>query len=305
MSANVPPRDLAGYGPNPPHPKWPGGARIAVNFCINYEEGGEMSVVNGDPRSEARISDLTVQARHGARDLNMESSYEFGSRVGFWRLMRAFQDRGLPATVNLVGLAGALNPYALDAIAESGFDIHSHGWRWIDHHDLPIEVERQHIRWCVEQAMTLTGKHPLGYYAGLPSPNTRRLIAEDREFLYDSDCYSDELPFWSNDYGRPLLILPYSLDTNDSRFSRAEGYQLAEEFERYVKESFDQLYLEGESRPKMLTVGLHARLLGRPGRIGALHRLLDYMMGRERVWICRREEIALHWRERFPPPQSS
>lgn len=300
MSATFPPRDLVGYARNPPHPNWPGGARVAVNFCINYEEGGERSLVNGDATSEDRISDLVVQARLGARDFNMESCYEFGSRVGFWRLMRAFQDRSLPATVNLVGLAGALNPYALEAIAESGFDIHPHGWRWIDHHGLPIEVERQHIAWCVEQAVSLTGEHPLGYYAGMPSVNTRRLVAEDPGFLYDSDNYSDELPFWNHDHGRPLLILPYSLDTNDSRFSRREGFQLAEEFERYVKDSFDQLYLEGERAPRMLTVGLHARLLGRPGRIGSLHRLLDYMMGHDQVWICRRSEIALHWAKQFP-----
>ncbi len=300
MSALFPPRDLVGYGPKPPHPNWPGGARIAVNFCINYEEGGERSIVNGDATSEDRISDLVVQAKIGTRDFNMESCYEFGSRVGFWRIIRAFQDRGLPATVNLVGLAGALNPYALEAIAESGFDIHPHGWRWIDHQGLPIELERQHIAWCVEQAVRITGAHPLGYYAGMPSVNTRRLVSEDPGFLYDSDNYSDELPFWNDDYGRPLLILPYSLDTNDSRFSRREGYQLAEEFERYVKDSFDQLYLEGETAPRMLTIGLHARLLGRPGRIGALHRLLDYVMGHERVWICRRAEIALHWAEQFP-----
>lgn len=302
MSASFPPRDLVGYGPKPPHPNWPGKARIAVNFCINYEEGGERSLVNGDLTSEDRISDLVVQARTGARDFNMESCYEFGSRVGFWRLMRAFQDRGLPATVNLVGLAGALNPYALEAIGESGFDIHPHGWRWIDHQGLPIEVERQHIAWCVEQAIKITGAHPLGYYAGLPSPNTRRLVAEDPGFLYDSDNYSDELPFWNNDHGRPLLILPYSLDTNDSRFSRREGFQLAEEFERYVKDSFDQLYLEGEEVPKMLTIGLHARLLGRPGRIGALNRLLDYMMRHDRVWICRRADIARHWNQHHPFP---
>ncbi len=302
MSASFPARDLVGYGPKPPHARWPDDARIAVNFCINYEEGGERSLVNGDTTSEDRISDLVVQARIGARDLNMESCYEFGSRVGFWRIMRAFQDRGLPATVNLVGLAGALNPYALEAIAESGFDIHLHGWRWIDHHGLPIDLERQHIAWCVEQAMKITGVHPLGYYSGMPSVNTRRLVTEDPGFLYDSDSYSDELPYWNDDYGRPLLILPYSLDTNDSRFSRREGFQLAEEFERYLRDSFDQLYLEGESAPKMLTIGLHARLLGRPGRIGALNRLLDYMMAHEKVWICRRAEIALHWSKLHPYP---
>ncbi len=193
-----------------------------------------------------------------------------------------------------------MNPYALEAIAESGFDIHPHGWRWIDQQSLSPEVERQHIAWCVEQAVRIIGAHPLGYYAGLPSTNTRRLVAEDPAFLYDSDSYSDELPFWNEDYGRPFLILPYSLDTNDSRFSRGEGYQIDEEFERYVKASFDQLYLEGETAPKMLTVGLHARLLGRPGRIGALNRLLDYMMEHYRFWICRRDEIACHWAERFP-----
>ncbi len=296
-----PPRDMVGYGRNPPDPKWPGGARIAINFCINYEEGGEMCVLNGDDRSEVRLGDASVHPKIGARDLNMEQVYEFGSRVGFWRILKAFSDRDLPATINLVGLAGEMNPQAMAAIAESGHDIQCHGWRWIDHHQLPEDVEREHIRMCVAQATALTGVHPLGYYAGMPSPNTRRLVVEEGGFLYDSDSYNDELPYWDRQHGRPHLVLPYSLDTNDSRFTRGVGYQVAEEFVTYIRDSFDVLYAEGAAAPRMLTIGLHTRLLGRPGRIIALHRILDYIAAHDRVWICRRGDLARHWAETHPP----
>ncbi|MEM7226112.1 MAG: polysaccharide deacetylase family protein [Pseudomonadota bacterium] len=298
--SELPTRDLIGFGPKPPHPRWPHEARIAVNFCINYEEGGEMCMLNGDDRSEGRIANQIVEPRIGARDLNMESDYEYGSRVGFWRIMQAFQERGLSATINLVGRAGELNPLALEAIGKSGFDIQCHGWRWIEHHGLPEEIEREHIAQCIAQAKQLTGRHPAGYYAGLPSENTRRLVVEEGGFLYDSDAYNDDLPFWSNDFGRPHLVIPYSLDTNDSRFSYGVGYRVAEEFVTYIKDSFDCLYAEGATIPKMMTIGLHARLIGRPGRIASLHRILDYMTGHERVWICRREEIAQHWIAEHP-----
>lgn len=290
-----PQRDLIGYRGNPPHAKWPGNARIAVNFCINYEEGAEMCVLNGDHKSEVRISDVVVPSRPGHRDLNIESSYEYGSRAGYWRLLKAFTDRDLVGTVNLVGVAGQYNPFALDAMIEAGFDLQPHGWRWIDYETLSEGEEREHIARGVEQVVRLTGAHPLGYYAGMPSINTRRLVIEEGGFLYDSDTYSDDLPYWTNDFGTPHLVLPYSLDTNDSRFGRGEGYQIGAEFFTYVKDAFDCLYQEGETRPKMLTVGLHARLLGRPGRIGALHKILDYIAGHENAWICRRGDIARHW----------
>ena len=235
-----------------------------------------------------------------AADLNIESSYEYGARVGYWRLLKAFTDRGLIATVNLVGLAGEANPHALKAMIDAGFDLQPHGWRWIDYDTLPELEERDHIDRCIEQVRSLTGEVPLGYYAGLPSINTRKLIAEADNFLYDSDVYNDDLPYWSPDYPG-LLLIPYSLDTNDSRFGRAERcYQLGQEFFTYLKDTFDQLYLEGAESPRMMTVGLHARLLGRPGRIGALHQFLDYIGDHDRVWICRRGDLARHWAEQCP-----
>jgi putative urate catabolism protein len=291
---NLPSRDLTGYGANPPDPQWPGGARVAVNFCINYEEGAEMCVLNGDARSEVRVSDLVVEARTGARDLNMESNYEYGSRVGYWRILKAFSARGLPATINLVGLAGELVPEPLAAMIEAGFDLQPHGWRWIDYHGLDEAEERALIRKSREQVIRLTGRPPMGYYAGMPSLNTRRLAIEEG-YVFDSDCYNDDLPWWSRDHAKPHLVIPYSLETNDSRFGRREGYQVGDEFFTYLKDSFDVLHAEGAEAPKMMTVGLHARLLGRPGRIGALHRILDYMAGHEQVWITRREDIARHW----------
>jgi len=295
----LPTRDLAGYGANPPDPQWPGGARIAVNFCITYEEGAEMCVLNGDDRSEVRVSDLIVAARPGQRDLNIESCYEYGSRVGYWRLMRAFTDRGLPATVNLVGLAGELVPEPLAAMIEAGFDIQPHGWRWVDYHELDETAERALIEKGRDQVIRLTGQAPMGYYAGLPSINTRRLATE-AGYVFDSDCYNDDLPWWSHDFGKPHLVIPYSLETNDSRFGRGEGYQVGDEFFAYIRDSFDVLYAEGAEHPKMMTVGLHARLLGRPGRIGALHRILDHMLAHDHIWIARREDIARHWMEVHP-----
>ena len=298
--ANKPTRDFIGYADQPPEVVWPNAARIAVNFCINYEEGGELCVLNGDDRSEVRVSDVAVQARIGGRDLNIESSYEYGSRVGYWRLLKAFTDRGLKATVNLVGLAGWQNPHALQAMIDAGFDLHPHGWRWIDFYDLDESAERESIRNSLEQVRELTGEPPLGYYAGMPSLNTRRLVVEAGNFLYDSDVYNDDLPYWSPDYPE-LLLIPYSLDTNDSKFGRGDhDYQLAEEFFTYLRDSFDTLYAESETRPKMMTVGLHARLIGRPGRIGSLHKFLDYVLGHDRVWICRRDDLARYWAQNYP-----
>jgi len=299
-----PSRDFIGYADQPPVVVWPDEARIAVNFCINYEEGGELCVLNGDDRSEVRVSDVAVETRIGGRDLNIESSYEYGSRVGYWRLLKAFTDRDLLATVNLVGLAGWQNPKALRAMIDAGFDLQPHGWRWFDYNDLEASAERECIRNSIEQVRQLTGEPPLGYYAGLPSLNTRRLIVEEDNFLYDSDVYNDDLPYWSPDYPE-LLLVPYSLDTNDSKFSRGDhDYQLGDEFFTYLKDSFDILYAEGETHPKMMTIGLHARLIGRPGRIGSLHKFLDYVLGHERVWVCRRDDLARYWAEHYPNPEA-
>lgn len=294
-----PTRDFLGYADARPSADWPGGARVAVNFCINYEEGGERSVLEGDPHPETRLSDVVVTPVPGARDLNVEHSYEFGARVGYWRLLHAFTERGLPATVNLVGRAVEQNPRALAAMIDAGFDLHPHGWRWIDFAKLERGEEAAMIARSVAQVEALTGARPLGYYAGLPSVHTYALVAA-AGFLYSSDVYNDELPYWSPDH-RGLLMMPYSLDTNDSRFARdGGGYVLGEEFVRYVCDSFDRLYAEGAERPAMMTVGLHARLLGRPGRIGALDRILDHVAGHEHVWIARRDDIARHWAARHP-----
>lgn len=276
-----------------------------MNFCINYEEGGERSILEGDAHSEIRIADVKVAPRMGGRDLNIEHSYEYGARVGYWRLLKAFVDRGLTATVNLVGRAGEQNPTALQAMIEAGFDLHPHGWRWIDYATLSIDDERAMIAKSIEQVRALTGAPPLGYYAGLPSLATETLVAEAGCFLYTSDAYNDDLPYWSPDHPG-LLKIPYSLDTNDSRFTRGEGgYQVADEFVAYIRDSFDQLYAEGAETPKMLTIGLHARLLGRPGRIVALHRILDHIAAHDRVWICRRNDLARHWAQQHPDPRTS
>ena len=300
-SVPTPQRDLVGYRDSPPRAQWPGGGRIAVNFCVNYEEGAEMCVLNGDPRSECRVSDVIVEPRAGARDLNIESNYEYGARVGYWRLLRAFTDRGLVGTVNLVGVAGEVNPYALQGFIDAGFDLQPHGWRWIDYHGLSADEEQEHIRKSIEQVVRLTGEPPMGYYAGLPSINTRRLVVDAGSFAYDSDAYNDDLPYWTYEFGKPHLVLPYSLDTNDSRFARAEGFQVGDEFFRYIKDTFDCLYVESADTPRMMTIGLHARLIGRPGRIASLHKIMDYMLSHEDVWICRRGDIARYWVENHPP----
>ena len=303
MTYTGPTRDFIGYADTPPAVTWPGNARLAVNFCINYEEGGELCVLEGDTRSEARISDVAVTARAGRRDLNIEQSYEYGARVGYWRLLRAFTERGLTATVNVVGLAAEKNPLALRRMIDAGFDLQPHGWRWIDFDTLARSEEREMIARSIAQVQALTGAPPLGYYAGMPSPHTRELLVEAGCFLYDSDVYNDDLPYWSPDHPG-LLLMPYSLDTNDSKFSRAGGgYQVGQEFVTYVRDSFDVLYAEGATSPKMLTIGLHARLLGRPGRIGALYRIFDHILSHDDVWIARRGDIARHWADAFPDPR--
>ncbi|MGH7003122.1 MAG: allantoinase PuuE [Alphaproteobacteria bacterium] len=290
------PRDMIGYGRAAPHPRWPGEARIAVQFVINYEEGGENCVLHGDAASEAFLSEIVgAQPLLGARNVNMESIYEYGSRAGFWRLHRLFTARKAPVTVYGVTMALERNPEAVKAMLEAEWEIATHGYRWIDYQFLPEETERAHMKAAIEIHTRTTGRRPLGWYLGRCSPNTRRLVAEEGGFLYDADSYADELPYWDARHGRPQLIVPYTLDVNDMRFATNQGFNSGDQFFAYLKDSFDVLYAEGETAPKMLSVGLHCRLVGRPGRVAALARFLDYVNGHERVWLARRIDIARHW----------
>ena len=289
-------RDLVGYGPNPPQPRWPNEARLALNFVVNYEEGAEYGLLEGDAHAESILSEVAPSPPlPGLRDRNLESLYEYGSRVGVWRILRTFKDRGIAPTMYLVGRALELNPAVGEAVAEAGCDTVCHGWRWIDYRLVSAEREREHIARNVETVQRLTGARPLGWYTGRPSPNTRRLVVEHGGFLFDSDDYNDDLPYWVVVAGRRHLVIPHSFDANDSRFARGSGLETAEQFFAYLRDAFDWLYAEGAERPKMMTVSLHCRLIGHPGRIGGLARFLDHALGRDRVWICQRTEIARHW----------
>jgi allantoinase len=300
MPEDAYPRDLIGYGRNPPHADWPGGARIAVQLVLNYEEGAEMSVLHGDAASETFLSDLIAPAPVGGRHMSMEQLYEYGSRAGVWRLLRLFARYGVPVTVFAVAMAMERNPAVVAAFLEAGHEIASHGWRWINYQDVDERTEREHMRRAVEVHTRLTGERPLGWYTGRTSPNTRRLVAAEGGFLYDADDYSDDLPFWTKTpLGKPHLIVPYTLEANDMRFAGG-GFSTGEDFFSYLKDAFDVLYAEGETAPKMLSVGLHCRLAGRPGKLAGLERFLTYALGHQDVWFCRRIEIARHWRERHP-----
>ncbi len=295
------PRDMIGYGRTPPDAAWPERARIALQIVVNYEEGGENTILHGDAASEAYLSEMVgAQPMVGARNLNMESMYEFGSRAGVWRLLRLFERRKIPITVFGVGMALARNPEAVAAMVEGGHEIASHGWRWIDYHGMPEAEERDHIRQTIETIKRMTGSGPLGWYTGRISANTRRLVVEAGGILYDSDSYADELPYWVEVAGRPHLIVPYTLDANDFRFAMPQGFNSGDQFFTYLRDSFDVLYAEGEARPKMMSVGLHCRLAGRPGRLAALERFLDHVQSHDRVWICRRDAIARHWQATHP-----
>jgi len=295
------PRDLIGYGPAPPDPRWPGGGRVALQFVLNYEEGGENSVLHGDAASETFLSEIIgAQAFAGARHMSMESLYEYGSRAGVWRLLRLFAQRRLPLTVFAVGMAVARNPEAIAAMVEQGHEIASHGWRWINYHGVDEATERDHMRLAVEAIARVTGSAPLGWYTGRTSENTRRLVVEHGGFLYDADSYSDDLPYWEAVSGKAHLVVPYTLDTNDMRFATQQGFNSGEQFFQYLKDAFDVLYAEGETAPKMLSIGLHCRIAGRPARIAALARFLDHVQKHERVWICRRLDIARHWIAQHP-----
>ena len=290
------PRDMVGYGRRPVDPKWPGGARIALQFVMNYEEGGENSILHGDPASEAFLSEIIGAAPLvGQRNMNMESIYEYGSRAGFWRLHREFSSRALPITVYAVGMAMERNPDVGPAMIEAGWEVASHGYRWIDYQDVPEAEEREHVRRAIDAITRTTGTRPTGWYTGRISPNTRRLVVEEGGFLYDSDSYADDLPYWTTEFGAPHLIVPYTLDANDMRFATAQGFNSGDQFFAYLRDSFDVLWAEGAVSPKMMSVGLHCRLVGRPGRIAGLRRFLDHVEKHDGVWICRRDEIAKHW----------
>jgi putative urate catabolism protein len=295
------PRDMVGYGAHPPIVRWPGDARVALQFVLNYEEGGENDILHGDAASETFLSDIIGAVPfEGARHMSMESLYEYGSRAGVWRVLRLFAERRLPLTVFAVGMALARNPAVAEAIVAAGHEVASHGWRWINYHGVAESVEREHIRQAVAAIERLTGSPPLGWYTGRDNARTRDLVVEHGGFLYDSDSYADDLPYWKVVRGRPHLIVPYTLDTNDMRFVTAQGFHTSEQFYTYLKDAFDVLYAEGAAQPKMLSVGLHCRLIGRPARIAGLSRFLDYVQQHDKVWICRRVEIARHWIEHHP-----
>ena len=290
------PRDMVGYGAHPPHAQWPGGARIAVQFVLNYEEGAENSILHGDAAAESFLSEMVAaQPIPDMRHMSMESLYEYGSRAGFWRLHRLFTEQDLPLTVYAVAMAMERNPAAVEAMLAAGWEMASHGYRWINHQHMPEEVEREHIAAAIDIHRRLTGERPLGWYQGRTSPNTARLVVEDGGFVYDADSYADDLPYYDTRYGKPQLIVPYTLDTNDMRFAAPQGFNSGDQFFTYLRDAFDALYAEGDTAPKMLSVGLHCRIVGRPARIMALKRFIEHVRSHDRVWIAKRIDIARHW----------
>ena len=305
------PRDLVGYGKNPPHAQWPGNARVAVQFVLNYEEGGENATLHGDAGSEQFLSEMFNPASYPDRHLSMEGIYEYGSRVGVWRILREFEKRGLPLTVFGVSMALERHPELTAAFVELGHEIACHGWRWIHYQNMDEATEREHLNKGIEIIARLTGEahghsiHGAGWYTGRDSPNTRRLVVDNGHFEYDSDYYGEDLPFWmkvkkTNGEVAPHLVVPYTLDCNDMRFSLPQGFSQAEDFFIYLRDSFDALYAEGAESPKMMSVGMHCRLLGKPGRIVALQKFLDHIAKHDRVWVCRRIDIARHWKKVHP-----
>ena len=300
------PRDMIGYGAAPPHAQWPGGARIALQFVLNYEEGGEASILHGDPGSERFLSEIIGAESYPARHMSMESIYEYGSRAGVWRLLREFGSRGLPLTVFAVAMALYRHPELATEMIGLGHEIACHGLRWIHYQNVSETVEREHMQQALDIIKGLTGLRPQGWYTGRDSPNTRRLVVEQESLIYDSDYYGDDLPFWTpvkigSGDTRMHLVIPYTLDANDMRFATAQGFNSGEQFYQYLRDSFDVLYAEGADAPKMMSVGLHCRLVGRPGRFRALQRFLDHVESHDQVWVCRRVDIARHWIDKHPP----
>ena len=296
------PRDMIGYGASPPHPRWPGDARVALQIVLNYEEGAENSVLHGDAASETFLSEIIGAQPFDMRHMSMESLYEYGSRAGFWRLYREFERRGIPVTVFGVAMALERNPEAAAAMVAAGWEIACHGWRWISYQHVDEATERSHMERAVATIERLTGARPLGWYTGRDSPHTRRLVVDHGGFLYDADSYADDLPYWVDVGGRLHLVVPYTLDANDMRFATSQGFNSGEQFFTYLRDAFDVFYAEGESAPKMMSVGLHCRIVGRPGRFAALQRFLDHVARHDRVWICRRVDIARHWHDVHAPP---
>jgi putative urate catabolism protein len=295
------PRDLIGYGANPPHPHWPGDARIAISFVLNYEEGGERCILHGDKESEAFLSEMpSAQALPGVRHLCMESIYEYGSRAGVWRLLKLFRKYDIPLTIFAVAMAAERHPEVIRAMHAAGHEICSHGYRWIDYQYMDESEERDHMQRAIDILTKVIGERPLGWYTGRNSPNTRNLVMQEGGFLYDSDTYDDDLPYWVDNNGKGHLVIPYTLDTNDMRFAQVQGFNCGDQFYRYLKDAFDVLYEEGSEAPKMLSIGMHCRLLGRPGRMAALDKFINYVNSHDKVWFSRRVDIARHWHETHP-----
>lgn len=297
MSTVKDPRNYKGYGPNPPHPKWPGNARVAVQIVLNYEEGGENCVLNGDKASETFLSEIIGAPAIEGRHISMESIYEYGSRAGVWRLLRLFKKYDVPVTIFAVAMALEKYPEMAKVFIDEGHEICSHGYRWINYQYIDEKTEREHMQRAIDIIKRLTGQRPLGWYTGRTSPNTRRLVVEEGGFLYDADDYSDDLPFWDTVGGKKQLVVPYTLDSNDMRFATPQGFNTGEQFFTYLRDAFDTLYEEGKIVPKMMSVGLHCRLAGRPGRIAGLERFLKHVRQHKDAWLCRRIDIARHWHE--------
>ena len=295
------PRDMVGYGRKGFPVIWPNGARLALQIVLNYEEGSENCLLHGDDYSESFLSEIVgAKPIKNDRHINMESMYEYGSRRGFWRIYDLLREKGIPITIFGVGMALKRNEEVCEAIKEANFEVASHGWRWIDYQFVDKETEKKHMQMAIDTIKEIFGERPLGWYTGRCSPNTRSLVAEEGGFLYDSDSYSDDLPYWEKVNGKNQLIIPYTLDNNDMRFATNQGFNSGDQFFSYLKDSFDALYEEGKSSPKMMSVGLHCRLIGRPGRIQSLRRFIDYVQKHKDIWVCRRIDIARHWIKHYP-----
>ena len=294
------PRDMIGYGSKEPKVVWPNNAKLALQIVLNYEEGGENNILHGDKHSETFLSEIIGAQAFKDRHINMESMYEYGSRRGFWRLHKLFQEKKIPITIFGVAMALERNPEVCEAIKNGNYEVACHGWRWIDYQNVKKSTEKKDMKLAIKTIKKIFGKRPLGWYTGRCSPNTRDLVFDDGEFLYDSDSYSDDLPYWEYKKNKKQLIIPYTLDNNDMRFATNQGFNTGDQFYTYLKDSFDALYEEGKTNPKMMSVGLHCRLIGRPGRIQSLKKFLDYALKFNDVWICKRIDIAKHWIKNYP-----